>query len=316
MKNINFAGMIQARGTVLALLLGVCGSVHAQSTVTVYGKLDIGARKAIGSADKEIATSGDSRLGFRGTEDLGNGLQAFFGIEHRFFPDTGAVDGSQFWKGYANVGLAGAFGRVGLGRQYVAAFSLAQNVIDPFGGDTVAQVRDVALRVGGITKVRINDSVRYDYSANGRNVAVSVAEGAGNGGPDRPLSVAANIKAGPWLLAAGLEDPAGLNDQQWNLGAAYAMGPVTVSAGYADGQTNADVAAKGYALGLNMPAGTGEFKAAYGIQKVGGVKTVDKLGVGYHHPLSKRTLIYVDAARDGKAAVEKTAYDIGIRHNF
>ena len=92
--------------------------------------------------------------------------------------------------------------------------------------------------------------------------------------------------------------------------------PVTVSAGYADGQTDADVAAKGYALGLNMPAGTGEFKAAYGIQKVRGVKTVDKLGVGYHHPLSKRTLIYVDAARDGKAAVEKTAYDIGIRHNF
>lgn len=301
----------------LALLLGACGAAQAQSTVTVYGKLDVGARKAIGSAGREIATGSDSRLGFRGTEDLGNGLQAFFGFEHRFFPDTGAVDGSQFWKGYANVGLAGSFGRAALGRQYVAAFSLAQNVIDPFGGDTVAQVRDVALRVGGITKVRIIDSVRYDYSADGRTVAVSVAESNTNGGPDRPLSMAANLKTGPWLLAAGLEDPAGANDRQWNLGAAYNTGSITVSAGYADGKTDASVAAKGYALGLSMQAGpSGEFKAAYGTQTLGGVKTADKLGVGYHYSLSKRTLIYADAARDGKAAVEKTAYDLGIRHSF
>jgi len=301
----------------LALLLGACGAAQAQSTVTVYGKLDVGARKAIGSADKEIATSGDSRLGFRGTEDLGNGLQAFFGFEHRFFPDTGTVDGSQFWKGYAHVGLAGGFGRVGLGRQYVAAFSLVQNLIDPFGGDTVAQVRDAALRLGGIAKVRINDSVRYDYSADGRTVAVSVAESNTNSGPDRPMSVAANLKTGPWLLAAGLEDPAGANDQLWNLGAAYNTGSITFSAGYADGKTDASVAAKGYALGLSMQAGpAGEFKAAYGTLKLGGVKTVNKLGVGYHYALSKRTLVYADAARDGKAAVEKTGYDIGIRHNF
>jgi predicted porin len=327
MKNTDCSGMTSAHRSatacpagprvLLALLLGACGAAQAQSTVTVYGKLDVGVRKAIGSADKEVATGSDSRLGFRGTEDLGNGLQAFFGFEHRFFPDTGTVDGSQFWKGYANAGLAGGFGRVGLGRQYVAAFSLAQNMIDPFGGDTVAQVRDVALRVGGITKVRINDSVRYDYSTGGRSVAVSVAESNTNGGPDRPLSVAANLKTGPWLLAAGLEDPAGANDRQWNLGAAYKTGSMTVSAGYADGRTNAAVIAKGYALGLSMQAGpAGEFKAAYGAQKVRGVKTADKLGAGYHYSLSKRTLIYADAARDGKAAVEKTAYDLGIRHNF
>jgi predicted porin len=298
----------------LALLAGI-GAAQAQSNVTVYGKLDIGARKAVGSADKELATSGDSRLGFRGTEDLGNGLQAFFGMEHRFFPDTGAQDGAQFWKGYSHVGLAGSFGRVGLGRQYVAAFSLVQNVVDPFGGDTVAQVRDVALRVGGITKVRFDDSVRYDYSANGLTAAASVAE-AGTAGPDRPLSVAANYKTGPWLLAAGMEDPAGANDRQWNLGAVYTQGGITWSAGLASGTTNADLKAKGYALGLSMPAGIGEFKAAYGTQEVDGKATVAKLGLGYLVPLSKRTQIYADAANDSKAATQKTAYDLGIRHTF
>ncbi len=52
---------------------------------------------------------------------------------------------------------------MGLGRRrYAAAFSLAQNQIDPFGGDTVAQLRHAVMRVGGITKVRIDGSVRYD----------------------------------------------------------------------------------------------------------------------------------------------------------
>jgi predicted porin len=303
------------RSGIALALLAAFGAAQAQSNVTVYGKLDVGARKAIGSADKEIATSGDSRLGFRGTEDLGNGLQAFFGMEHRFFPDTGTVDGSQFWKGYAHVGLSGSFGRVGLGRQYVAAFSLVQNVVDPFGGDTVAQVRDVAMRVGGITKVRVDDSVRYDYSASGVTAAVSVGE-AGAAGPDRPLSLAAQYKTGPWLLAAGTEDPAGVNDRQWNLGAVVTQGGITWSAGLASGTTNADLPARGYALGLSMPAGSGEFKAAYGTQKVDGRAVVAKLGVGYHYALSKRTLVYADAANDSKAATQKSAYDLGIRHNF
>lgn len=299
-----------------ATLATCAAAAMAQSSVTVYGKLDIGARKAIGSEIKELATSGDSRLGFRGTENLGGGLSAFFQIEHRFFPDTGAVDGTQFWKGISNVGLAGGFGRVGLGRQYIAAFSLVQNQIDPFGGDTVAQLRDVAMRVGGITKVRIDGSLRYDYSAAGFNAAASLAEGDKNGGPDRPMSVAANYRAGALFLAAGYEDPAGAEDEQWNLGAGYTLGGATLTAGYASGTTIARVKAKGWMLGLNWPIGAGTVKAAYGEQKRGNVKFAQKLGLGYHYALSKRTLIYADVGHDGKATTEKTGYDLGILHTF
>lgn len=299
-----------------AALASCAASAMAQSSVTVYGKFDIGARKAIGSNTTELATSGDSRLGFRGIEDLGGGLRAFFQLEHRFFPDTGTVDGAQFWKGISNVGLAGGFGRVGLGRQYTAAFSLVQNQVDPFGGDTVAQLRDVAMRVGGITKVRIDGSVRYDFSGAGFNVAASVAESRKNGGPDEPLSIAANYSAGPIFVAAGYEDPAGAEDEQWNLGAGYTIGGATLTAGYASGTTNAKVQARGWMLGLNWPVGAGTVKAAYGEQKRGDRKFAQKLGLGYHYALSKRTLIYTDVGHDSKAATEKTGYDLGILHTF
>lgn len=312
--------MTTTRHLALALALGsLAATATAQSSVTIYGKLDVGFRKAVGSEDKEIATSGDSRLGFRGTEDLGGGLTAFFGMEHRFFPDTGTQDGDMFWKGYSRVGLSGAFGSVGLGRQYTSAFSLVQNKVDPFGGDTVAQVRDVAMRVGGITKVRVNNSVVYDFSAKGFKFGASVAEAAGNGTgvTDRPVSLAASYAGGPFFVAAGIENPAGEKDQQWNLAFGYTFGnKVELTAGYANGRTNADLDAKGFALGLNWPIGAGEIKAAWGTQRVDGETTAQKIGLGYHHYLSKRTMIYADLGHDSKAATEKTGYDLGIRHTF
>jgi predicted porin len=302
-----------------AVALAALGlAAAAQADVTIYGKLDAGFRKSVGSEDREIATSGDSRIGFKGTEELGNGLTAFFGMEHRFFPDTGVQDGDMFWKGYSKVGLSGAFGSIGLGRQYTSAFLLVQNKVDPFAGDTVAQVRDVAMRVGGITKVRVNNSVAYDFSAGGFKVGATVAEAAGNGtGVDnKPVSLAASYGKGPFFVAAGLENPAGENDKQWNLAVGYKIGPVDLTAGYADGTTNADLEAKGYAIGMNWAVGTMDIKAAYGVQRLDGETTVQKLGLGVHYNLSKRTTIYADVGHDSKATTEKTGYDLGIRHWF
>ncbi len=159
----------------LAILAAAAGTAAAQSNVTVYGKVDLGLRKAVGANNSEMATGSDGPLGFKGTEDLGGGNRAFFNIEHRFFPNTGVQDGAQFWKGISHVGLGGAYGQVALGRQYVAAFSLIQNQIDPFGGDTVAQLRDVGFRVASIARTRVDSSIRYDFSSNGLNLAVSSA---------------------------------------------------------------------------------------------------------------------------------------------
>jgi predicted porin len=299
-----------------AILAAAAGAAAAQSSVTVYGKVDLGLRKAVGANNSELATGSDGRLGFKGVEDLGGGNRAFFDLQHRFFPNTGVQDGAQFWKGLSQVGLGGAFGQISFGRQYIASFSLIQDKIDPFGGDTVAQLRDVGFRVAGIARTRIDSSIRYDFSANGLNVALSSAEAAANGGTDRPLSVGANYKVGALFVGAGYEDPAGANDRIVHLGAAYTLGAATLSAGYSKGDTNANVSAKGIMVGLNWALGPGELKAAAGTQKQGSTTTAQKVGIGYHYALSKRTTIYTDVGHDSKAVANKTGYDLGLKHTF
>lgn len=305
----------------LAALCAMTGAAMAQSSVTVYGRMDLGVGKALGAADKRMLDSSGSRLGFRGSEDLGGGLKANFGIEHRLNPDTGEQSNSSFfWHGYSTVGLSGSFGRVNLGRQYTPAFSLIQNQIDPFGGDTVAQVRDLSMRLGGIGKVRVGKSIRYDWSGSGVNVAASVGESqqlpAANAGPDRPVSVAANYEAGPLFVGAGYENPANANDKVFSVGARYAFGSLLLSAGYAKGTTGGNADAKGFLVGAVYSIGQADLMAAHGQLKVGGTTTSSKLGLGVHYKLSKRTKLYADFGRDSKLGTQKTGYDLGIFHNF
>jgi len=81
----------------LAALGAFTGTVHAQSSVTVYGNLDIAGASAqnkttsagVVSADAKMRTTGNgdgglstSVFGLRGTEDLGGGTAAFFNLEY------------------------------------------------------------------------------------------------------------------------------------------------------------------------------------------------------------------------------------------
>jgi predicted porin len=314
----------------LAVLGAFAGTAMAQSSVTIYGKIDESVGKPIGTRDKQVMDHGGtqgSRIGFRGVEDLGGGLAAVFGFEHRFNPDDGNSTSTRFWNGYSTVGLRSAFGTVNLGRQYTPAFSLIQNQIDPFGGDTQGQLRDIGMRPAGsgIAKVRVSDSIRYDFSAAGFNVAASIAEAtqeAGTAsGPDRPWSIAANYSAGPLFVGVGYEDPQFAEDKLFSVGARYAFGPATVSAGFSTGRTAADLKAKGWLVGVNWTLGPGDLKAAFGRSEVGDVTRASKIGLGYHYNLSKRTKLYADVGRDSKVTTpagspSKIGYDLGIQHNF
>lgn len=308
----------------LAVLGAFAGAASAQSSVTIYGKMDLGVGQAISATvedDKQVMDAAGSRIGFRGVEDLGGGYKAVFGIEHRLSPDTGAsTSTTTFWNGYSTVGLVTPFGAVNLGRQYTPAFQMMQNQIDPFGGDTQGQGRDIGMRFGGITKVRVADSVRYDLSVAGFNLGASVAEGASNGSvANRAVSIAANYAAGPFWVGVGYENPAADEDKVWNIGGRYNFGFATVSAGYGKGTTAAGADAKGWLVGVNVPVGAFDLKAMYAANEVGSAET-KKAGIGAHYNLSKRTKIYVDYGKVGGSAVdayaERSGYDLGIQHNF
>lgn len=123
----------------LAALSGVCAPALAQSTVTLYGLLDIaiGASRATGGTtlpgggaslpssssgprmDSGVGPGG-TRWGIRGTEDLGQGLNASFVLESGFAVDTGgSQQGGLLFGRQAYVALGTTNGwSIALGRQY------------------------------------------------------------------------------------------------------------------------------------------------------------------------------------------------------
>lgn len=331
----------------LAALGAFAGAAQAQSSVTIYGFIDQSLTKPYATEDKMVADGGfyggGSRLGFRGVEDLGNGYKATFGMEHRLSADTGAQNGPVFWQGYSTVGLVTPFGAVNLGRQYVPAFTMIQNQIDPFGGETVAQGREVGMRFGtvaaggatssAIYKTRVADSVRYDLSVAGFNLGVSIAESASNnvvGGvptsADKPFSIAANYAAGPFWVGVGYENPADEEDKGWNIGGRYTFKFGTISAGYSKGTTASTYTAapaadaKGWIIGATVPFGAFDIKGMYATNDIDGLGETKKAGLGVHYNFSKRTKIYADVAKIGGSATipldNKTGYDLGLKHTF
>ncbi|MFG0673799.1 porin [Delftia sp. WSY_7] len=107
-------------------VLAASGAAMAQSSVTLFGIVDTGVayvnKNQAGDSVYGLGTSGSStsRLGLRGTEDLGGGLKAGFWLEGEIFGDTG---GSGFdFKRRSTVSLSGNFGEVRLGRDQVPTF--------------------------------------------------------------------------------------------------------------------------------------------------------------------------------------------------
>lgn len=115
-----------------ALLAAVCAPASAQGTVTIYGVVDAGVEYQKSTAGSSGAatrstnlvngTFGASRLGFRGSEDLGGGLRAFFALENGFNVDDGTVTGAAFFGRKSIVGLSGSWGELSLGRDYTPGF--------------------------------------------------------------------------------------------------------------------------------------------------------------------------------------------------
>jgi predicted porin len=129
----------------LAVMGAFAGAAQAQSAVTIYGSFDGGIRSvdnAFTAANGEIARRttmssvgnyNNNRIGFRGVEDLGGGLNARFVLETGWNTGTGALDNTanRLFQRTATVGLGGAWGGIDFGRQYSVAFKTIGGY-DPF----------------------------------------------------------------------------------------------------------------------------------------------------------------------------------------
>jgi len=109
------------------VILGAGSMTTAQAqNVTIYGLLDVPVEYLNnvgtgGSLKRMPGLTGSfpSRIGFRGTEDLGDGLKAIFTIEQGLGPDSGTFNqGGRAWGRQSYAGLGGPWGSLTLGRQY------------------------------------------------------------------------------------------------------------------------------------------------------------------------------------------------------
>ncbi len=119
-----------------ALMTAGVGTAQAQSSVTLYGRLDAGLEYLNGGqAGHTIrAESGDwgtSLWGMKGVEDLGGGNKVLFHLEGAFNTMTGGLSGT-IWDRFATVGISNdAYGTLLLGRELAIANGVWD--FDPFG---------------------------------------------------------------------------------------------------------------------------------------------------------------------------------------
>lgn len=205
-----------ARDRKLWLVAALCGAVvplaHAQSAVTIYGIMDAYVERrsdmAVGGDGRWLLNSGGmntSRLGFRGTEDLGGGLKAVFQLESEVNLDTGqAAGGGAFWGRQANVGLEGGFGRFVVGRSYSTTYDFLLP-FDPMGyapnyswatsaGAAGGGATGGARKDGMVTGVSNMAKYRGMFGPLNLGATVGLGEGTGN----KVYAVAGAFNSGPF----------------------------------------------------------------------------------------------------------------------
>lgn len=339
-----------------ACALSVAGVAHAQSSVTLFGVLDAGVRYVkTGSQDQTQVTSGGiatSRIGFRGVEDLGNGLKAGFWLESQINGDNGTADTTKFWGRRSTVSLMGGFGEVRLGRDYSPVYRVIL-AADPFADTGLGAITSVfsgstanTSTYAGVpynTLKRQDNAVSYFTPENlgGFSAVITAAPGEGTTG-NKLIGGNIGYKAGPAQILVGYsqtETTAEEDVKNWAVTGLYDWSGVKLSLGFSE-QKYLSAKERHANVGAALPLGPGSFKASYVFsQGTGafftagdGVKNKgQKIALGYQYDLSKRTALYTNAAyvkNEGGAAFvaaggppavvngNSRGVDVGIRHSF
>ncbi|MES2071481.1 MAG: porin [Pseudomonadota bacterium] len=328
----------------VALLGAFSGAAFAQSNVTIYGVVDAGISRDDNGVTNGVKTGQDSglqsgsRLGFKGTEDLGGGLKANFVLEMGLKEDTGTSDqGGLAFGRQAYVGLSGDFGAVNLGRQKSVTYSIGE-AVDPFGiglaGDLNRLFKTTTRRDNAVTYTTNNlsgfvGSAQYAFG-----------EVAGNNSANRTAGISGTYAAGPVFAAIAYEK---VNDVNGNdapggkklfIGGTYNFDVVKAHAAYETikGSTSAtnltDTEQRIWMVGATVPFGASAFLIDYTRLKDQNVANSDanQIAIGYTYALSKRTNVYTSYSRTandanvaynagGKGATDKL-FNFGIRHAF
>lgn len=213
--------------TAVALAVGAVFTTPALAQVEIYGRLypQVEYAKGTGATDPADNHKGrfsvdtmNSRIGFRGREMLGGGLNAIFQIETRVRFDTGS---GNLWAGGRDswLGLSGGFGTVKLGnmdtiyKNYGAAvssffgvssgnFVSASNVLSElgFGGDNGVGRGDTGFHI------RAPNSIQYETPEfGGFQAGIQYSPDEAKGNPGRLATRGGDVNANLWSIGVKYE---------------------------------------------------------------------------------------------------------------
>jgi predicted porin len=332
---------ILATGLVLSAM---ASAAMAQSTVTVFGVVDMAAREVRNGSvtQQQLANDGNSssRLGFRGVEDLGGGLSAGFWLESQLVGDTGTTNASRFWHRRSTVSLISKdAGEVRLGRDQTPAWTALAEV-DPFGLVGVGDASTTYAVLGGIdTRTRSDNMISYFTPGGLGGFYGQLATAAGEGVAGRKYKGGrAGFRSGPLDVNAVYSTTTVTTDdvKLGMVSGSYDFGVVKLGI---SGQEQRYQAAKDrhFTVGATVPLGAVQLKASYNQAKGYGTlngRDAKQFALGAVYNLSRRTAVYgtyADINNSGSAnytvasingyALPATqqksrGVEVGLRHSF
>lgn len=321
--------------TALAVLATMSGAALAQSSVTVYGRIDasVANEKLNGTSTSQVSSGllTTSRLGFRGTEDLGGGLRANFQLEAPLTVDNGTAGGLTFSRA-SWVGLSGGFGQVRLGLSDSPYKDIFDMGVSNALYDSEFTPNKIAYTGVGNSTSRLSNSVRYDTpSIGGFSGAVSYGLDETAGVDNDITALNLRYRAGALDVGFAYQDQsnaAAASDREYNvLAASYNLGMARVSAQLQNSKQANGVKDTEYVLGVAVPLGDAfDVSAAYSGSKAktNGVTSAkgSAFSFGGTYAMSKRTRLYaayLDGDVENGAGVTTTdrrLYAVGVRHDF
>jgi len=328
-------------------------AMAATSNVDVYGLMHFAIEDTNVNGQDLQVTDRVSRIGFKGSEDLGGGLKAIWQIEqqinatnsanttvttstatittsgghsythnHTASVGNGAFGGAGLRNTF--IGLSGSFGTVLMGR-HDTPYKLGTLSLDPFV-DTMADYNampDGVALVNATHDYRSPQAIAYisptwsGFHFAVAAIATNTAANLNNNDTFDAVSATAVYSNGPLFASLSYQDVnvLGANDTATKLGLGYTFGDAKVGFIYEDVEkTEANWLINGV---YNM--GPIALKAEYGRSNpdAAGAPTKNAYALGVDYNLSKRTTAYALYTRgDDKVASSVSGYAIGLKHSF
>lgn len=303
----------------LVALLAVAGVAQAQSSVTIYGRMNLSVEsQKTDAGSKTVLQNNSSRWGLKGSEDMGGGLKAGFQLESGVSADTGAA-AANYWGRQAEVNLSGGFGTLRLGNFTSEAYYATADYISNHNHDTGTSSDALYAYVG-----RNNNKIAYRLPELAKGMSLEFATSLKETAANNSFDAAWNYTVGALQLGAGYEKNG--DATQATVRAFYMAGNVGFG-GYwqrDDDAWGVNGSRNNLRLVGMVVSGANEFHLNVGrAGKVGNVNDSDALQytLGFNHNLSKRTKLYAFFTKVDDSSAKVYGGDFrslaaGLRHNF